>query len=44
MRHKNKRFETPMIEVILLNHEDILTTSGDPNELPGVDPFAFLEG
>ncbi len=42
MELKDKTFETPKVEVILFDNEDVITTSGDPNELPGVNPFAYM--
>ncbi len=39
MELKNKTFEMPKAEVIIFNNEDVITTSGDPNELPGMPYF-----
>ncbi len=33
----------PKAEVIIFDNEDVITTSEvDPNELPGVNPFAYF--
>ncbi len=43
MELKDKKFEMPKVDIIIFDHEDVITTSGNPNELPGVDPFGTSE-
>ncbi len=37
MELKGKTFEMPKAEVIIFDKEDIITTSGNSNETPGMD-------
>ncbi len=39
MKLEYNKYENPKMEVILFDSEDVIATS-DPNELPGVNPFA----